>query len=186
MKKSLFVICIATVLATASFSCKKTLSTIFGGIDADAPSITVPLPAIPAFAVGIEPTTPITFSSPFKLDSVIRANTAGVFGISAVNSITVKKVTITNNNGNNANNLSNLESFRILISSKNNSTKSEFIRATFPNTPDLFSYTTTSTSGTELLNYLKDDTIYYDVYGKARKETTQSLNLAVVVTLHVK
>lgn len=183
MKKSLFIICIATVLATASFSCKKTLSAIFGGVDADAPSVPVTLPPIPLIATGTEYNVG-TVTSSFNLDSVIRANTAGVFGINAVSSIKVKQVKITNSDGNTLNNLSNLESFRIEMMSNTNNTYISFINATFPTT-ETYTYTYTPTTDIELLSYLKGTTVTYNIYGKARKPTTQNLTLSVVVTLHV-
>ena len=172
------------LLVIAGFSsCGKIVEKVFPGVDANAPEIQLTIPIVPVvlpneFSLG-------SFTTQINLDSTIRANTAGVFGIGVVSSIKVKEIVITLPNGDNLNNLANFETARVTFTAPNNSTPLTVASLAFPDT-----YATSSTytpaDSPDLLEYLKGSEVTYTVYGRARRITTKPLNMTVSVTLRVK
>lgn len=180
MKKLLVFFSTVLLLAAVFYSCKKLVAAIFGGTDVSAPEVQVTVPAIP-FVTANEIEIG-TFSFQFNLDSIVKANTGGVFGVNAVNSIKVKQVVVNITNADQLNNLANFESARVSLKSDVNSTPVQIFSATFP---DTYASTATYTpaNNPELLPYLKGAVISYTIYGKLRRITSKPLNIVVAVTL---
>lgn len=160
-------------------SCKKILA-VFLGTDVTVPDFTVNVPPA-AFVTTME--IPIgSYSFHFNLDSSVRANTAGVFGANAVNSIKLKQITIKITNADSLNNIANFESARVTLQSNTNNNPVELIAVSFADSY-ASGYTYTPTSNPELLSYAKGSTITYNIFGKMRRGTTKSLTMVLSVTL---
>lgn len=185
MKKTRIFLALAFIAYLAS-SCKKLQEIkdqIFSPIDVNVPSFQFTVPAIPIVISGEASLGSI--SSRINLDSTIRANTGGVFGLSSVSSIKVKQMVINITNADAANNLANFESARVSLSSNTNTTQSEIATFSFP---DTFSNSSTSaqTNNPDLISYFSGNELNYNLYGRARRITTKPLNFVVSVTLSVK
>ncbi len=180
MRKVFISIFASTILLTGFSSCKKIVAAIFGGTDVNVPEVQVTIPTV--FAVSSNEISLGSFSFSFNLDSIVRANTSGVFGVNAVNSIKVKQVKITINNADQLNNFANFQSARVTLQSNTNNTPAELFSVTFA---DVFAstYTYTPTNNPELLSYLKGSDISYTIYGKMRRTTNKPLTMVVAVTL---
>lgn len=180
MKKTLIALFTTLLLLTGFSSCKKLIAAVFGGTDVNVPEVQVTIPAV--IAVSSNEISLGTFSFYFNLDSAVRANTAGVFGANAVNSVKVKRVSITITNPDQLNNLANFQSARVTLQSNTNNTPTELFSATFADTyASTYSYT--STNSPELLSYIKGSNISYTIYGKMRRTTNKPLTMVVAVTL---
>lgn len=183
MKKAIFALSVITLVLGSLTSCKKIIDKIFNGIDARAPDYTISIPPIPAFFVGSElPGAQIT--RPFNLDSIIKANSGGVFGINDVKSVKVKSITIRVPDADNENRLGNFEYTKVRLSSPGNSTPVEFASFNFADTATN-SITVTPTNPPELLPYLKGSEVTYQSVGKARRPTTKTLTFIVSLTMRI-
>lgn len=182
MKKILITIFAAFILLVEFSSCKKLVAAIFQGLDVNVPEVQVTIPTVIAVTSNEIPLG--NFSFHFNLDSIVKANTAGVFGVNAVSSIKVKQISINITNADQLNNLSNFESARVTLQSNTNNIPTELFSMTFPDTY-ASSITTTPTNSPELLAYLSGSDITYNIYGKMRRITSKPLNMVVSVTLRV-
>lgn len=183
MKKLPVVLSIAVILLGGFTSCSKIVDKIFPGVDAKIPDLQLTVPIIPI--VPPNEMTFGTFSAHINLDSTIRANTGGVFGIGVVSSIKVKQIVVSITNADDLNNLSNFESGRVVMTSDNNNVPVTLATLSFPDI-NSSSLTVTPTDSPELINYLKGSEVTYTMYGKARRITTKPLNMNVSVTLRIK
>src|SRR5665213_749697 len=176
MKKRLTCFLITGVVLLCFPSCKKVIAAIYGGSDVAVPQSELIIPQ-----VYIVPPGELylgSFVYDINLDSSVRANTRGVFGASAVNSVKVKNVIIKIVNPDAYDNLSNFDSARVTIQSNSNNTPIQIFNVGFPNTYlDSMYYTTPN--GPELLSYVKGSTITYNVYGKVRTTTNKPLGITV-------
>ena len=180
MRKLLILLTSIFLLAAATSSCKKIVSAIFKGTDINVPAIQITIPVI--LAVTSNEISLGSFSQQINVDSIIKANTAGVFGINAVSSIKLKQASFSISNADALNNLSNFESARVMLQSNTNSSPVEIISINFP---DTFSASNSyvPASSPELLPYLKGSNLTYNVFGKVRRITSKPINLLVQVTL---
>ena len=158
---------------------------IFTGTDVTPPSINVTIPAVPQMAVNLGEIALGTYEQRLNIDSAIKANTGGAFGISSVSSIKVKQFTLTLTDSDANNNFSNFESARVMLTSNSQSTPVEIMNLNFPTT-NISTITQSPTTTPELLPYVKGGQLTYNIYGKARKATSKSLNMIVTVVLRVK
>lgn len=181
MKKILISALVAGLLIQA-LSCNKLVATVFEGIDVNVPEIQLTIPAV----IIVSPNEILlgSFSSQLKLDSIIKANTGGVFGINVVNSIKVKQIRVTASNADQLNNLSNFENTRMTIQSNLNNNPTELFAVNFPDTY-ASTITVTPANSPDLLDYLKGSEITYKLYGKMRRITTQALSITIAVTVRV-
>jgi hypothetical protein len=182
MKKTFIPFLLAIVIFASFSSCKKIVSTLFQGMDVNAPQVQVTIPTIIAvtpneFSLG-------SYTMHFDLDSIIKANTAGVFGVNSVSSIKVKQISISISNADQLNNLANFESTRITLQSTSDSNPAELFSINFPDSY-ASSFTSTTINSPDLLPYLKGSDITYNLFGKMRRITTKPLNITVAVTLRV-
>lgn len=180
MRKPLIILTSFFFFGAALLSCKKIVSAIFKGTDINVPSVQITIPVI--LAVTSNEISLGSFSQQINVDSLVRANTGGVFGINVVSSIKLKEASLSITNADALNNLSNFESVRVTLQSNVNNSPVEIISIIFP---DSFasSYSYVPASSTELLPYLKGTTITYNIFGKVRRITSKPLNLVVQVTL---
>lgn len=179
--KRLFVPLAALLLVFAAISsCKKIVAAVFGGTDVNIPPVEFTIPVL----LVVSPTEQSlgSYVQPINLDSAVRANTGGLFGINAVSTITLKTVTMTCSNADALNNLSSFESARVSIYSNSNPTPVDIFSVSFPD-ENLTSYTFTPGNRVELLPYLSGSSVTYNVYAKNRRITSKPLQLQVAVTL---
>lgn len=179
MRKIVVGIFAALLIFTACSSCKK-IAQAFGGSDVVVPQYQITVPIVP-FVLPTEISLG-SYSFSFNLDSVVRANTSGLFGAKDVNSIKIKHVTINILNADQLNNLANFSTARVTLYSNTNSNPVELFAINFP---DVYasSYTYTTTSSPELLSYLKGSLLTYTLYGKMRRITTKPLSMTLDVTM---
>jgi len=181
--KKLIITVLVVVAIVAGVSCKKIIKALFPGLDVDAPSVTVTLPAIP-FAPPDE--LQITsYTQHFNLDSIVKERTSGTFNANDVGSVTIKEMVFTLTNGDEFNNLSNFESVRITLTSDSKPEPAEVANITFPDPYTNPTYTYTPATAVDLRPYLNGTQLTYNVYGKIRRITTRPLTLSVRVTLRV-
>jgi hypothetical protein len=173
---------VTLVFVAGSFSCKKVVKAVFPGVDADIPSVTLTVPAIP-FVFPTEASLG-NYAASFNLDSVVRSNTGNVFGASDITSVKVKSITITITNPDALNNLQNFEYARLQLTSSTNNTPANITTINFP---DVYASTITDTptSSPELIGYLGGNQIYYNVFGKMRRITTKTLTMTVSVKVRI-
>lgn len=182
MKKIIISFLAAFVLIAGISSCKKIVSALFQGMDVNAPQVQVTIPTIITISPNEFPLG--SFSMHFNLDSIIKANTADVFGVNSVSSIKVKQISISITNADQVNNLANFESARITLQSNSDSNPAELFSINFPDSYAA-SFTSTTINSPDLLPYLKGSDITYNLFGKMRRITTKPLNITVAVTLRV-
>ena len=169
-------------MAVFSMSCNKLAQSFLPGFDVKVPDMQVIIPSIP-----IVPSNEMelgSFTLHFNLDSTIKANTNNVFNMNSVASMKVSQMLVTVSNGTSANNLSNFESARLLISSNANSSETALASFAFPST-ETYSFNANTDNAPDILGYYKGTEITYKLFGKLRKPTTASLNLALSVTIRV-
>ncbi len=184
MKKIFAIAAVAIVMLTTITACRKLITKIFNGFDAEVPTIQFTLPAIPLAPPQEVPLG--TFTQYFNLDSTIKANTDSTFGAKDVSSITIKKIDFSILDADQNNNLANFESARFTFSSNSKANPVEIASAIFP---DTYATNTTYTSpgnAPELKPYLTGTELYYNVYGKARRTTSRPLKLVIQATLTLK
>ncbi|MDB5248908.1 MAG: hypothetical protein JWQ40_3302 [Segetibacter sp.] len=178
----------AAVTAGTLGSCKKVISKLFTGFDAQIPEFVVNIPYYP-----LPPGTPVPASAietntteSFNLDSIIKANTAGAFGAGDVNSVKIKRIVLTILEPDQNNNLSNFESLNMSISSNSNSTRVPLASFIFQ---DVYTPTRTYEPGSEapeLKSYLAGTQLTYHSSTKIRRYTTKPLKLSIKVTITAK
>ena len=180
MKKLLIPIAIIVLFFVAFASCKKIVSSVFGGTDVKVPAVELTIPVILAIT-----TNEISLGSiqqHINVDSLIKANTAGIFGINAVSSIKVKEVNFSLTNADALNNLSNFKNARVMLQSNNVNTPVELFSLDFADTY-ASSYNYIPAASPELLSYFRGNTITYSFYGTMRRTTSKPLNMIISVTL---
>lgn len=168
-------------LATITFSCKKLISLVFPGKDVSLPTLKINVPAIPV-ADSTKEFEAGSFTTYINVDSIIKANTNGTFGIGSVNSVKVKQVTLSAQNTDATNNLSAFKSFRITISSNTNTNVMDMVSVHIPASA-VGTYSETPSNSPNIVSYLKGSSINNTVYGTARRPTTKTINLTISILL---
>jgi hypothetical protein len=182
MKKIILTLTVVVLLVTLVSSCKKTVTQLFPGIDAQVPDVVITVPPIP-FVIPGEISLG-TYSTTFNMDSIIRANTAGVFNANDVSSVKVKTITIAVLNGDNLNNLSNFNYARLTLSSNSNAAEAEIVTINFPQ-QETHTITVSPTNSPDLRSYLNGNQLEYNVYGQLRRITTKTMDVRVSVTVRI-
>ena len=178
MKKNLITVPALFIILLSLSGCKKIARAIFGGFDTSVDyQISVPIiPVVSPFELPVG-----QYLYKFNLDSVVKAQTAGIYHASDVKSIKAKLFNITITDADQLNNISNFQSVRVTIHSNTNSTPAELFAVTFPDTNA--STFTTPGNNAELLSYLKGTDIIYTMYAKNRRITTKPLTIFLSVTI---
>lgn len=180
MKKRLTGFLITCFVLLCFPSCKKIIAAVYGGSDVAIPQSELVIPQV--YIVPPDELYLGSFVYDINLDSSVKANTGGVFGANAVNSVKVKSVIIKIVNPDAYDNLSNFDSVRVTLQSDTNNTPVEIFNIGLPVIYSDSLYFTTP-SGPELLSYVKGSTVTYNVYGKVRTVTNKPLGITVDVTL---
>ena len=180
MKKLFIPIAVIVFLIVAFASCKKIVSSVFGGTDVNVPAVELTIPVI--IAVTTNEISLGSIQQHINIDSVIKANTAGIFGINVVSSIKVKEIKFTLGNADALNNLANFKNARVTIQSNTNNAPVDLFSLNFADTYAA-AYTFTPASSPELLGYLNGNTIIYTIYGTMRRTTSKTLNMMIAITL---
>src|SRR4051794_3108972 len=184
MKKSIaFGVLTLFLVLTAFTGCKKLIQSVFPGLEVDLPAITLTAPAIP-----YAPPTEVqlaTLTQHFNLDSLIRANTNGVFGIRDISSVKVTRMKFTIANADQQNNISNFETARLLFGSAVTGESAEIAAINFP---DVYAdnYLYTAANAPELVSYFQTNELKYTMSGKLRRITTKPVTLSMVLTVNIK
>lgn len=182
MKKIFIPVIVFSTFLIAFTACSKIVAAVFGGTDVEVPAAEFTIPIL--FAVTPNELSMGSYSQHINLDSAVKANTAGVFGINVVKSIKVKQVNMVMQNPDALNNFSNFETVRVTLSSDTQNSPVELFAAGFPDTYS-GTFLLTPTDTPELLPYLRGSWITYHIYGKNRRITSKPLTLQVNVTLRV-
>lgn len=188
MKKINGLALLILAVAVTVTGCKKLISSIFPGIDVDAPAITVQIPATLPFPGAPVPTDEVpvgTFSQSFNFDSTIKAKTSGNFSAADVTSVQLKQIAFNLNNADQQNNLANFKSVRFTLSSNTNSSVADLGTINFPDST-ASSYTYIPVNTPDLRPYLNGSQLTYSVYGRLRRYTTVPMQMTVIVTLKAK
>jgi hypothetical protein len=184
MKKPIIILLLAAVVLTCLGSCKKLVDTFFAGETITMPALSMTVPAIPIADSTLEIQAG-SFTTYINVDSTIKANTSGVFGIKDVSTVYVKQVTISVTNADEFSNLSAFKNFRITIASNTKTSPSDMLVVNIPASA-YDSYTENPSNPTNIVDYLHGSSIDNTVYGSARKTTLKSLQVSVVITLFAK
>jgi soluble cytochrome b562 len=185
MKKAFLNVSLFAISAIGLTSCDDIAKELMKPFDVPVSNVTLTIPIV---------TNTLTESSlgatttSFNMDSAIKANTANVFSINAVNSIKISAVTINLTNADATNNISNFETVRVAFNTNNNTTQTTIgSKAIVDNNAATNTSTTIDiTNSPELKDYLKGSTtMTYTLFAKARRPTTHTLNAVISVTLHV-
>ena len=178
MKKNLITLSALFIILLSLSGCKKIAAAIFGGFDTSVDyQISVPIiPVVSPFELPVG-----QYLYKFNLDSVVRAQTAGIYHASDVKSIKAKQFNITITDADQLNNIANFQSVRVTIHSNTNSTPAELFAVTFQDT--YASTFSTAGNNAELLSYLKGTDITYTMYAKNRRITTKPLTIFLSVTI---
>lgn len=186
MKKTGITGALLLIIMVAGMGCKKIVSNIFKGFETTLPKMVVTIPSftvLPGTPVPDEEIALPVFSQKFNLDSLIKANTNGVFGVDDLNSVKLTKMKISIENADQNNNLANFKTLRFALSSNNNNTPVEVATFTFD---DSYAETKTYTApngGPELINYLKGSQLNYHSHVRIRRFTTKPLRISFETTI---
>ena len=151
------------------------------------PTFTVKVPGIqltiPAIKFVSDKELPVgALRTPLNMDSTLKANTSGAFGAASITSVKVKTITLRVTNADTLNHLGNFETARMKIF--NDSTSAEILNVRFP---EQFtdSITIFPANQSEIVSFLKGETLDYNLYWKNRKRTAKALKLKVNITFAV-
>ncbi|MCU7550543.1 hypothetical protein OCK74_15600 [Chitinophagaceae bacterium LB-8] len=180
-KTYMFLALVSVVSAIAFSSCEKIKEKIFDSFSANGADYEFTIPIIANTNEATLSTTTVNFN----VDSAIKANTKGFFGVGILKQINPEEVTLNLLNANDLNNLANFESFKVQVTTPSNSTPTVIASMT---NPDTYAATTKLTvdNSKDLLDLLKASSITYKVIGKARRITTQPLKAQLIVKLKFK
>jgi hypothetical protein len=182
MRKTYLFLTLMSVVVTIAFSsCEKIKEKLFEAFTAKGADVQFTIPVIAT----TNEVTIGTSSVNFNVDSTIKANTGGAFGVGILDQVNPEEVTLSLLNADQLNNLANFESFKVQVTTSNNS--NPIVIASMSN-PDTFGTTVNLTvdNTKQLLDLLKASSVRYDVIGKARRITTKQLNAQLVVKLKFK
>lgn len=122
----------------------------------------------------------------FNLDSAIRANTDNRLGVDDIDSVTVEEITVALTNADAANNMRNFESARVQIITPSDPTPQVIAQE---NNPDGADVQTSMSLDPQQVNDLRDQlqqsNVKYEVWGKARRTTSNTLNGILTVKFKV-
>ncbi|TDH28048.1 hypothetical protein EXU57_06185 [Segetibacter sp. 3557_3] len=181
MKKLLFFLPVAILLFSVS-SCKKIVEQFFSPIDVNMPSFQLVIPPVPV--VSPSEVSLGSYTVYFNLDSAIKANTRGVFGVSTISTIKVRQMNLEVLNADQQNNLANFETAGISLASNSNTSQANVAAFTFA---DVYAISASSQiDGAELKNYFAGNELSFTLTGKNRRPTQKALTILVKTTLSVK
>jgi hypothetical protein len=156
-------------------SCNKALQNLHFNLGMQTQTVTIKIPPSPAGNVSIGPVV-----SPYNVDSFIKAQTGQQLGISNVSSVKVASCILTLDNATQTNSFGNFESCSASFFSNTNSTP---YTMSITDNPATFATTLSLPvdANAELKSYI-GDVFTYNVAGKIRTATTDTLSCTVKIT----
>ena len=181
MKKLTRFSVLAFIVAITSLqSCTKIGSILQYDIPLQSGSVTITIPPTSKTAGSITGTG----SNSINIDSVIKANTAGLMGVNNITSVKLTAASMTLANANSGNNFQNFQSCNASFSSNSDATPYSLNIADNPD-----SYATSLTlpvdSTEELKGYLTGSEFTYSAGGQLRNSTTESLTCTITFTFNI-
>ena len=180
IKRALFILSITIISITILPGCKKIAETVFSGFD-------LPLNGIPAiippFPISYYPYS-ITNTYTFNLDSIVKAESNGVFVGKDLKSVKVTQATIHLQNADAVTKLGALYTVSIQLYSDSIRSSVTLARANVPDTATNTLNFDVSNSP-EILPYLQGKTISYVISMLSRQRTLDSLFLFTDLTLRI-
>lgn len=176
----MFLTALSVVSAITFSSCEKIKEKLFESFTAKGADIQFTIPVVTTTE-----TTIGTSNVNFNIDSIIKANTGGVFGVDVLKQVNPEEVTLNLLDPTDANNLANFENLKVQVTTSSNG--SPIVIASMAN-PDTYASTVNLTvdNSKQLIDILKSSSVRYDVIGKARRVTTQPIKAQLIVKLRFK
>jgi hypothetical protein len=180
-KTYMFLTALSVVSAVAFSSCEKIKEKLFESFTAKGADVQFTIPVIATTNEATIGTSNVNFN----VDSTIKANTGGVFGVDILKQVNPEEVTLSLLDPNQLNNLANFESLKVQVSTSSNS--NPIVIASMAN-PDTYAATVNLTvdNSKQLIDVLKSSSVRYEVIGKARRITTQPIRAQLIVKLKFK
>jgi hypothetical protein len=179
MKKCFLSFAALSILSLGLSSCEKVKDALFPAFSTSGGAFVVNVPIVvnTSSEVSLGATT-----VHFNLDSTIKANTGGAFGLSNVDAVKIQDIMLDVLNDDATSNISNFESAKVTVTSSGNSTPAIVASATIP---DVDNAVVIQGNGANLKPYLQSNEITYNVSGKARRATLKPLQLTLSITLRI-
>lgn len=180
MKKLTFLSIMAVIMIVAMQSCSKVAKLLQYDIPLQSGSITITIPPT-AVTSG---TASGTGTNYINIDSVIKANTGNVLGISNITSVKLKSATMVLQNPDTANNFQNFSSCYASFTS--NSASAPY-QVSIANNPNTYASTLTLPVDTtvNLKSYITGYQFTYTAGGAIRTATTDSLKCTINFTFSI-
>lgn len=172
---------VAVGLAFGAGSCKKLKSKLFQAFSANGASVDFTVPVI---AVTGTKTDAGSVTHKLNIDSIIKAETGGTFGLKDIDKVTVEECRVKINNPDADNNFQNFEEAWVNLTTDANPTPLTLATGTIPDTY-AEEFTIPAVSGADLKPYLTGNTLNYSYQARMRKATTQALNCTLYVKLRI-
>ncbi len=183
MKKIYTLLAFAALMA-ASFSfnaCDKLKNDLFKAFTANGGSIDFTVPIISNTSTKTDMGTAV---NNYNIDSIIKAETGGVFGLKDIKKITITEAKVKINNADADNNWANCEEGWVMFSTNQMTTPTAIATGLIPDTYS-DEITLPSVAGINLKDYLTGNVLTYIVQGKMRRATTKSLNCTLSVKFYI-
>jgi hypothetical protein len=189
MKKSLsiFSVAIFLSLAAVSFSsCDKLKEKLFEAFSTGGGDVDFTIPIVTSTGVENKYATEKIY---INVDSIIKAETGGLFSLDNVKKISVESAEIYVNNPDNDNNLANFEGGGVIFNTFN-PTKNDWNEPMLVASDDLQDayadyHKMIITENVNLKEHLRGNEIAYWYVAKARRVTTKPLDCTLKVRLHI-
>jgi hypothetical protein len=162
-------------------SCEKLKDELFKAFSANSGSVNFSIPIITDVTRQVKAGEVV---QQYNIDSIIKAETNGTFGIDDIDRIIVEEVKVKVNNPDNDNNLANFEDGMVTLSSSMNPTP--LTLATGP-IADVYAdeKVLPAVSGTDIKGYLKSNMLTYTYNAKLRRPTTKALDCTLNVKFRI-
>ena len=123
-------------------------------------------------------------SNSINIDSVIKANTAGLLGVNNITSVKLTSASMVLQNANSTNNFQNFKSCTASFTSNSDATPYQL---NVTNNPDTYASTLTLPvdSTQELKSYLNGTQFSYSAGGQLRTATSESLTCTITFTFNI-
>jgi len=181
MKQLTLLSFMAIVVAVFSLqSCTKIGTMLQYDIPMQSGSVTITIPPTSNTAASLNGSG----SNSINIDSIIKANTAGLLGVNNITSVKLTSATMNLQNADANNNFANFQS--CFASFTSNSDGSPY-QLSITNNPDAFASSLSLPVDTtaELKNYITGSSFTYTAGGQLRAATTQSLTCNITFTFNI-
>ena len=180
MKKLTFLSILAIIISIACLqSCSKVAQLLQYNVPLQSGSVTINIPATSDTSAGASGTA----SNSINIDSVIKAYTGNVLGVSNITSVKLTSATMTLQNADSTDNFQNFSSCYVSFTTN---TASPY-QINISNNPNTYatSLAVPVDSTVELKGYLNGNQFTYSAGGHLRASTTKTLNCVVTFTFNI-